>query len=100
MASQNILKQLVGPTGLPDSWAESVIANTVVGKPLNLVYGGVAEPRIQQALAEALLDPAKARQFLQAAQKQGIRLPDNIATQLAAQAARLTAPSLLLSQPR
>ncbi len=100
MASQNILKQLVGPTGLPDSWAESAIANTVVGKPLNLIYGGVAEPKIQQALAEALLDPAKARQFLQAAQKQGIKLPDNIATKLAAQAARLAAPSLLLSQPR
>jgi hypothetical protein len=40
------------------SWAESALANTVVGKPLNLLYGGVAEPKIQQALAEAVLDPA------------------------------------------
>jgi hypothetical protein len=67
MASNNILHQLVGPTGLPKSWADSVLANTIVGKPLNLLYGGVAEPKIQQALAEAVLNPAKARQMLAAA---------------------------------
>lgn len=66
MASQNILQQLIGPTGLPKSWAESAIANTVLGKPFNLIYGGVAEPKIQQALAEAVLDPATAQRMLQA----------------------------------
>ena len=99
MASQNILRQMVGPTDLPESWAESVFANTVVGKPLNLVYGGVAEPRIQQALAEAVLDPAKARAFLAAANKRGISLPDNSATRALMQAARLSAPAVALSQP-
>jgi hypothetical protein len=67
MASNNILHQLVGPTGLPKSWADSVLANTIVGKPLNLLYGGVAEPRIQQALAEAVLNPARAKAMLAAA---------------------------------
>lgn len=100
LASQNILRQLAGPTGLPESWAESAIANTVIGKPLNLVYGGVAEPRIQQAIADALLDPAKARDFLVAAQRQGIRIPDNVATRLAAQAARVALPAAVVSQPR
>jgi hypothetical protein len=60
MAHRTCCVKLVGPTGLPQSWAESALANTVVGKPLNLLYGGVAEPRIQQALAEAVLDPAVA----------------------------------------
>jgi hypothetical protein len=64
MASQNILSQIVGPTGLPKSWAENALANTIIGKPFNLLYGGVAEPKIQQALAEAVLNPAKAKQIL------------------------------------
>lgn len=67
MASQNILRQMIGPTGLPDSWAESAIANTVIGKPFNLIYGGVAEPKIQQELAGAVLDPAMAQRALAAA---------------------------------
>jgi hypothetical protein len=67
LASNNILQQVVGPTGLPKSWADSVLANTIVGKPFNLLYGGVAEPKIQQALAEAVLNPAKAKAMLAAA---------------------------------
>jgi hypothetical protein len=100
MASQNILARLIGPTGLPQSWAESAIANTAVGKPLNLIYGGVAEPKIQQALAEAVLDPAKARQMLQAAQQQGMTLPDNIMTRLLATAARNSPATLAVSGER
>ncbi len=66
LASQNILSQVAGATGLPPSWAESVLARTIA-KPLNMLYGGVAEPKIQQALAEALLDPAKAQAMIAAA---------------------------------
>jgi hypothetical protein len=100
MAAQNVLRQLVGPTGLPASWAESALANTVVGKPLNLLYGGVAEPKIQQALAEAVLDPAKARQMLQVAQKQGYQLPDNAITRLLANSARSAPSSTAVSRER
>lgn len=99
LASQNVLERLIGPTGLPTSWAESALANTVVGKPLNLIYGNVAEAKIQQALADAVLDPAKARQFLAAAQKQGLKLPDNAATRALMQIARTSAPAALVSQP-
>jgi hypothetical protein len=98
MASQNILSRLIGPTGLPSSWAESAIANTAIGKPLNLLYGGVAEPKIQQALAEAVLDPAKARQMLQTAQQQGMKLPDNVVTQLIATAARNSPATLAIQR--
>ena len=100
MAAQNVLERLIGPTGLPQSWAESAIANTVVGKPLNLLYGGIAEPKIQQELAAAVLDPATARQALQAAQAQGVKLPNNMLTQLLAQGARTAPSSLVVSQPR
>lgn len=99
MASQNILRQLVGPTGLPQSWAESVFANTVIGKPFNLLYGGVAEPRIQQALAEAVLDPVAARRALQAAQQSNSpRLPQNALTQLLMQSGRVAPGSVVAGQ--
>ena len=93
LASQNILRQLVGPTGLPESWAESALANTVIGKPMNLLYGGVAEPKIQQALAQAVLDPDTARAVLLQAQRQNIQLPQNALQQLTAAAARLSIPA-------
>jgi hypothetical protein len=100
MASQNVLQRMIGPTGLPTSLAESALANTIVGKPLNLVYGGVAEPKIQQALAEAVLDPIKAKAFVQAAQQQGLMLPNNVLTRLAATAARATPSTLAVSGQR
>lgn len=100
MASQNVLQRLVGPTGLPTSWAEGALANTLVGKPLNLLYGGVAEPKIQQMLADAVLDPDMARQALQAAQQQGIRLPQNAMTRLLMQAARTTPSTLAVTGQR
>jgi exonuclease VII small subunit len=100
MASQNILRQLVGPTGLPQSWAESALANTVVGKPLNLLYGGVAEPHIQRALANAVLDPAVARQALQAAQRQGIQIPQNALTRLLGNTVRATPATAALDLNR
>jgi hypothetical protein len=99
MAAQNVLQQLVGPTGLPSSWAESAIANTIVGKPLNLLYGGVAEPKIQQMLADAVLDPATAKKALEAAQQQGFRLPDNPLVRLLKQSAVLAPSTALVSQP-
>jgi hypothetical protein len=68
------------------------LANTFIGKPLNLVYGGVAEPRIQQALADAVLDPAKARVLLDAVRANKVQLPPSAVAQLTAQAARLSAP--------
>lgn len=96
MAAQNVLRQLVGPTGLPTSWAENALANTVIGKPLNVVYSGVAEPKIQQALAEAALNPDVARRVLAAAQRGDIRLPDNVLSRLALQASRVGATAALV----
>lgn len=96
MASQNILQQLIGPTGMPKSWADSVVANTVLGKPFNLVYGGVAEPKIQEALARAVLDPDNARAVLAEAQKANIQLPPGTMKQLLAAAGRTSVPTTSL----
>lgn len=100
LASQNVLSQLMGPMGAPASWSESVLAQTVAGKPLNMIYGGVAEPRIQQALADAVLDPAKARAALEAIRSQGIQVPAGIRRQLIETAARNAPASIAVSQPR
>jgi len=96
MASQNVLRQLVGPTGLPSSWAESVLANTVIGKPLNLLYGGIAEPRIQQIMAEAVLNPDVARQTLAASAKP----TKNTLNKLLTQSGRVTSSALAASGER
>ena len=100
MAAQNVLRQIIGPTGLPQSWSENALANTVVGKPLNLIYGGIAEPRIQQELARAILDPDAARAVLAAARTQGVQLPPNIAMQLLSTASRSVAPAVAVGGQR
>ncbi len=99
MASQNVLRQIVGPTGLPSSWAESVIANTAIGKPLNLLYGGVAEPKIQQALARAVLDPEYAKLVQEAARQAGPRAPSqNALIRALVSAARVTPSTAATTQ--
>ena len=56
-----------------------------------------AEPKIQQALAEAVLDPVKAAEMLKAAKLGQTKLPPNVLQHLAAQAARSATPATLLS---
>ena len=67
LASQNLLKRILGPTGMPDSWGDSVLAETVA-RPFQFMTNA-AEPRIQQELMEALMDPVKARGLLDAVSK-------------------------------
>lgn len=100
LASQNILRQVVGPTGLPQSWAESALANTLVGKPLNLLYGGVADPMIQRQLAGALLNPTIAQRALQSiAAPQVQRGPlEQLLMRSAGQVARTLPPTLSIER--
>jgi hypothetical protein len=62
LAGMNVLRQVTGPFGLPQAWAERNVFPTVA-RGMNLVYGG-QEPFIKQKLAEALLNPKLAAELL------------------------------------
>lgn len=101
LSSQNVLRQLLGPIGLPESWAESTLLGTMM-RPVQFAYNGVAEPRVQQTIAELLLDPAKA----QAAFKAAATTPQLISPELRAalpvveQALRLSTPAAAVAGQR
>jgi hypothetical protein len=74
LASQNVLRQILGPTGLPESWAESTLLNTAM-RPVQFAYNGVAEPKIQAVLSDLILNPEKARAALLASRTAPQSLP-------------------------
>lgn len=87
LASQNLLRQIAGPLGLPDSWATSVAAQTLL-RPVQFGLNA-AEGRIQERIAAGLLDPAEARALLEAAARaDAVRRP-NALTMLARRAGPL-----------
>jgi hypothetical protein len=63
LASQNIMRQVIGPLGLPQSWAESVASQTL-GRGISAI-ARPAEEAIQQRLVEALMNPQTAAQMMQ-----------------------------------
>jgi hypothetical protein len=73
LSSQNMVRQIAGPLGLPDSIATGAISEALQRVPSFAMKS--FDNRIQKQLAEALLDPSKALAFLAAAQKADIRLP-------------------------
>lgn len=102
LASQNVLRQLLGPTGLPETWAESTLLNTAM-RPVQFAYNGVAEPKIQAVLADLLMNPAKAQAALQAAQKGTTKaLPAEVQAALPylQQALKASVPATALSSQR
>lgn len=74
LASNNLLRQVLGPTGMPERWSESTLLATLLGRPAQFIYNGVAEPRIHEVLADAILDPALAAQLMPKAVSGGQRL--------------------------
>jgi hypothetical protein len=101
LASQNVLRQVLGPTGLPESWAESTLLNTAM-RPVQFAYNGVAEPKIQAVLADLLMNPAKAQAALTAARTAPQRLPAEVQAALPylEQALKASAPAAALSGQR
>lgn len=67
LASQNLMRQILGPTGLPQSWAESTLLESLL-RPVQFGMQA-AEPRIQNKLAEIMLNPSTAKEALTAAEK-------------------------------
>lgn len=72
LVSQNLLRQLLGPMGLPESVGENALLQTLL-RPAQWA-GKVAEPRVLNRLAEIVLTPEEAANALRLAQQQGIPL--------------------------
>ena len=68
MMGQNLIERIAGPLGVPQSFAQNVIANTI-SRPYNFLMQS-AEPKIQGLLSEAMADPALAAQLLTLAKQQ------------------------------
>lgn len=75
LASQNLLQRIAGPMGLPQSFAESVLARTAM-RPVQFGMQA-AEPRIQEAIARGLLDPEEALRMVGAARAADQVAPPN-----------------------
>jgi hypothetical protein len=73
LASQNLLRQIAGPLGMPESWVESVLANTAL-RPVQFGLRS-AEQRIAERLNQALLDPQHAAKLLALARAADARAP-------------------------
>lgn len=75
LASQNLLRQVAGPLGLPDSWVESVLAQSLL-RPVQFA-AKAGEARIGQNIADAMLDPSRAAQLVRGARSYDQVLPPN-----------------------
>lgn len=62
MMGQNLINRIAGPLGMPQSFSQNVLANTL-SRPYDFVMKS-AEPKIQGLLAEAMADPLKAASLL------------------------------------
>lgn len=68
MMSQNLLERIIGPLGMPKSFAQNALSNTVA-RPFGYLTK-IPESRIQEVLAEAMADPKKAAALLKLAREQ------------------------------
>lgn len=71
LASQNLLRRTLGPMGMPDSWMEETILPALMGpaRLAQFAYNAMPEQKIQQLLADAVLDPKLAAKLLKTAIK-------------------------------
>lgn len=77
LASQQLLRNIAGPLGMPDSWIESGLSQTLL-RPVQFAATAV-EPRIHAAVARGLLDPAEAQRLIAIARKANTATPSELA---------------------
>lgn len=58
LASQNMLRRMLGPTGLPETWAESTMLQSMLAPVQMASKLTGADKRIMDRIAAGLLDPA------------------------------------------
>jgi hypothetical protein len=64
LASQNMLRRILGPTGLPESWSESTMLQSMLYPVQGVSKLTGADKRIMERLAMSLLDPTEAATLL------------------------------------
>lgn len=64
LISQNMLRRMIGPAGLPESWAESTMLQTLLSPVQVAGQLGGAQRRILDRVATGLLDPVDAAGLL------------------------------------
>ena len=64
LASQNMLRRMLGPTGLPESWAESTMLQSMLYPVQGVSKLTGADKRVMDRIAASLLDPADAALLL------------------------------------
>jgi hypothetical protein len=70
LVSQNVLRQTLGPLGLPESWAENTMLQSLM-RPVQFA-GKLGEQRVTPRLAQAAIDPKEAARLLKRAEKRGL----------------------------
>jgi hypothetical protein len=86
LASQNMLRRMLGPTGLPESWAESTMLQSLLSPVQGASRFVGADQRIMNRLAQAMLDPLDGVGMLTAQQQQ------NAISQMLSKRAQMAAP--------
>lgn len=69
LSSQNLIRQVLGPMGMPQSWSERIASSSVmdpVRRATGMIYSG-GEQRLNAILAEALRNPQRAAQLMERA---------------------------------
>lgn len=56
LAGRNAMRQITGPLGMPDSWSEHVLSDTLANRWISLAAKPV-ESKVQERLSNMLLDP-------------------------------------------
>lgn len=67
LVGQDILRQIIGPVGMPKGAAEASIVQNFVNRPISAVYG-VPEQAVRGLLAESMVNPQLAASLLGRAQ--------------------------------
>lgn len=72
LVSQDLLRQTLGPLGLPDSFAQGTLLQSLMRIPQ--FAASLGEKRVINRLADAMLDPQEAARLLQLGAKQSLPL--------------------------
>jgi hypothetical protein len=76
LVGQDILRQTLGPFGLPKGFADTAIADTLL-RPVSFAYKA-PEQRLMGLLGDAVIDPKEAKRLLEIARKKGMLRGDKL----------------------